>query len=367
MKKNFYLMTALCAIILSACSADTDPAPTTEKDRTAKLEISLVGTTTRATAGTLPGDTGEENQLNTVAVGVFNSDGSTNTIAEFDLNERTAKSAVINCTPADDCTIVVVANAPSGLFAGVTTLINFNAKTVNLSYTKSGDVQVNTNLPMSAQEKLVDLTVAGPNTVTLALSRLVSRISIADIKTAFDPIGQYRDATFTATHIFLYNAKSISTVNPATPVTTDLISGETAGNEYLMNALSNVLIPGGPAGGYTTPYWFYTFANDDTSSPTKLVIKGMFDADGAGGGAAVPVYYPVVVNKNQLGTTITDKGGNVLGQTGTITRNRAYKIKVTIKGKGVANAATDIVPAALTINVSVEDWSFVITQDVDFD
>ena len=362
MKKNFYLMTALCAIMLSACSADTEPTPTTEKDRTAKLEISLVGTTTRAT-GTLPGDTGAENQLNTIAVGVFNSDNSTNTITEFDSNQLTAKSAVINCTPSTGCTIVVVANAPSGHFAGVTTLSNFNAKTVNLSQTNSGGVQVNTNLPMSAQQMGVDLTVAGPNTVTLALSRLVSRISIADIKTAFDPIGQYKDATFTATDIFLYNAKSTSTVNPATPVTTDLISGETAGNEYLKNALSDVLIP---AGGYTTPYWFYTFANDDTS-PTKLVIKGMFDADGAGGGAAVPVYYPVVVNKNQVGTTITDNDGNVLGQTGTITRNRAYKIGVTIKGKGVASPADDIVPAELTINVSVKDWDLVINQNVVFD
>ena len=358
MKKNFYLMTAFCAIILSACSADTDPAPTTEKDRTAKLEISLVGTTTRAT-GTLPGDTGAENDLNTIAVGVFNSDGSTNTITEFDSNQLTAKSAVINCTPSTGCTIVVVANAPSGHFAGVTTLSNFNAKTVNLSQTNSGGVQVNTNLPMSAQQTGVNLTVAGPNTVTLALSRLVSRISIADIKTAFDPSGQYKDATFTATGIFLYDAKSTSTVDPATPVTTDLISGETAGNEYLMNALSDVLIP---AGGYTTPYWFYTFANDATN-PTKLVIKGNFDADGSGSTyTPEPVYYPVVINKSQTGTVITGGSGDA-----TIGRNTAYKIKVTIKGKGVANPATDIVPAALTIDVSVKDWDLVINQNVVFD
>jgi len=358
MKKNFYLMTALCAIIFSACSGDTDPTPNTEKEKTAKLELNLVGSTTRAT-GTLPGDTGEENQLNTVAVGVFNLNGTTNTIAEFDSNELTAKSAVINCTPTDDCTIVVVANAPTGHFAGVTNLNDFNAQTVALSQTNSGGVQVNTSLPMSAQQTLVDLTVAGPNTVTLVLSRLVSRISIADIKTAFDPSGQYKDATFTATGIFLFNAKSTSTVNPVTPVTTDLISGETAGNEYLMNALSDVLIP---AGGYTTPYWFYTFANDATN-PTKLVIKGNFDADGSGSiYTSEPVYYPVVVNKSQTGTVITGGSGDA-----TIGRNTAYKITVTIKGKGVASPATDIVPAALTINVSVENWSLVITQDVDFD
>lgn len=358
MKKNFYLMTALCAIILSACSADTDPTPNTEKEKTAKLELNLVGSTTRAT-GTLPGDTGEENKLNTIAVGVFNSGGSTNTITEFDSNQLTAKKAVINCTPSPGCTIVVVANAPSGHFAGVTTLSDFNAKTVNLSQTNSGGVQVNTNLPMSAQKTGVNLTVDVPTTVDLALSRLVSRISIADIKTAFDPSGQYKDATFTATDIFLYNAKSVSTVDPGTPATSAKISGETAGNEYLKNSL-NQAITSTP---YETAYWFYTFANDATN-PTKLVIKGNFDADGSGSTYTPElVYYPVVVNKNQLGTDITGGGSG----DATIGRNTAYKIKVTIKGKGVVSPATDIVPAALTINVSVENWSLVITQDVDFD
>ena len=362
MKKNFYLMTAFCAIILSACSSDTDPTTGGEESKTAKLELNILGTTTRAT-GTLPGDTGAENQINTVAVGVFNSDGSTNTIAEFDSDQLNAKTAVINCTPSTGCTVVVVANAPSGHFAGITTLNNFNDKTVSLSQTDNAGVQINTNLPMSAQQTGIDLTVAGPNEVTLQLSRLVSRISIADIKTDFDPSGQYKDATFTATGIFLYNAKSTSTVNPATPVTTNLISGETTGNEYLINTLSQAIT----GTSYTTAYWFYTFANDATNS-TKLVIKGDFDADGAtGGGTPVPVYYPVVVNKNQLGTTITDNNGTVSGQTGTITRNRAYKIGVTIKGKGVTSPADDIVPAALTINVSVAPWDLVITQNVIFD
>ena len=355
MKKNFYLMTALCAIMLSACSADTDPAPTTEKDRTAKLEISLVGTTTRAT-GTLPGDTGAENDLNTIAVGVFNSDNSTNTIAEFTAPQVAAGTAAVNCLPATGCTVIAVANAPAGTFAGVANKAAFIAKTVALSQTNSGGVQVNTNLPMSAQQTGVDLTVAGPNTVTLALSRLVSRISIADIKTAFDPSGQYKDATFTATGIFLYDAKSTSTVDPATPVTTNLISGES--NAYLMNTLSEVI----SSSSYTTPYWFYTFANDATN-PTKLVIKGNFDADGSGSTyTPEPVYYPVVINKSQTGTVITGGSGDA-----TIARNRAYKIGVTIKGKGVSTPAENIVPAVLTVTVSVQDWSLVIDQNVVFD
>jgi hypothetical protein len=361
MKKNFYLMTAVCAIILSACSSDTEPTPDTSQGKTAKLELSLIGSTTRAT-GTLPDDAGAENNINTVVVGVFNSGGSTNTIAEFTTAQVSAKSASVNCTPATGCSIIAVANAPTGTFAGVTTRTDFIAKTVELSQTNNAGVQANTNLPMSAEQASIDLTVAGPNNATLQLSRLVSRISIASIKTGFDANGQYKDATFTATGLFLYNAKSTSTVDPATPTTTNLISGETTGNEYLINTFSQAIT----STPYTTPYWFYTFANDATS-PTKLVIKGTFDADGAGTGVSETVYYPVVVNKNQTGTTITDTNGAVTGQTGTIARNRAYKIGVTIKGKGVASPADDIVPATLTIDVSVKDWDLVITQDVVFD
>ncbi|WP_321480656.1 fimbrial protein [uncultured Bacteroides sp.] len=356
MKKDFYLMAAACAMLFAGCSSESDPVPNSSGEKTAKMELNLTGSATRATGTELPGDTGAENKINTVAVGVFNSDGSTNTIAEFTSGQVTAKTGIVNCSPATSCSVIVVANAPSGTFAGVTTRTAFVAKTVQLSQTNNSGAQENTNLPMSAEQTSVDLTAGATNTVTMQLSRLVSRISIADIKADFDPNGQYKDATFTATGIFLYNAKSTSTVDPGSPTTTSLITGEDAGNEYLLNTLDQSIT----STSYTTPYWFYTFVNDATN-PTKLVIKGTFDADGAGASSEETVYYPVVVNKNQTGTT-NDGSGDA-----TITRNLAYKIGVTIKGKGVASPATDIEPAALTVNVQVADWTLIVTQDVIFD
>ncbi len=357
MKKDFYLMAVAYAMLMlfAACSSEADPTPNTG-ERTAKMELNLTGSATRAT-GTLPGNTGAENKINTVAVGVFNSNGSTNTIAEFTAAQITAKTGVINCTPATGCSVIVVANAPSGTFAGITTRTAFVAKTVLLSQTNNAGVQENTNLPMSAEQTSVDLTAGATNTVTMQLSRLVSRISIADIKTGFDPNGQYKDATFTTTGVFLFNAKSTSTIDPGAPTTTNLITGEDAGNEYLLNTFSQSI----NSTSYTTPYWFYTFVNDATS-PTKLVIRGTFDPDGAGASSEETVYYPVVVNKAQTGTSITGGTGD-----STIGRNQAYKIGVTIKGKGVASPTTDIEPAALTVNVQVADWTLIITQDVIFD
>lgn len=95
-----------------------------------------------------------------------------------------------------------------------------------------------------------------------------------------------------------------------------------------------------------------------------MVIKGNFDADGSSGStySPEPVYYPVVINKSQTGTVITGGSGDA-----TIARNRAYKIGVTIKGKGVSSPSENIVPAVLTVTVSVLDWALVINQSVVFD
>ena len=55
----------------------------------------------------------------------------------------------------------------------------------------------------------------------------------------------------------------------------------------------------------TTPYYFYTFPNASGDSPTRLIIKGTFDADGSGAAStAATRYYPIVINKKQANTTI---------------------------------------------------------------
>lgn len=131
MKTNNYLWTALAAAIfvLAGCSGDdngmTEPRP---QENIAKLELHLTGngTNTKATGGALPTQT-EENTVKRFTVAIFNSDESVNAIQT--VTQNTTAATTINCTPAKDCTGMVVANAPTNdYFAGVLNKTDFLKK-----------------------------------------------------------------------------------------------------------------------------------------------------------------------------------------------------------------------------------------------
>ena len=375
MGTNNYLWAVLITATLSlaACSSDENEEPKLQGQ--AKLELTLEGTAMTKATGTLPITTGENN-ISNVAVAIFNSNGTVNVIQEF---TDVSNAVTVNCTQGNGCTGIVVANAPTGTFSGVANKNDFNQKTVKLSQTQSNgdkDIQDAETLPMSGEIKVgnsnsFDLGAAKVS-ATAALSRLVARVAITNIKTDFDPNGQYSAATFKIKKVFLHNATSVSTVGIGVPTTTNIITGkEDTENKYLQNSLSDVDITSTP---HTTPYWFYTFANPKNGTEgkhTKLVIYGTFDADGTGAGASEEdVYYPVVVNKLQPGTTIND-GTNIPTATDgkgdmTIERNARYNITATIKGKGVSNPDDDIDPTTLELTVSVAEWTLNISQNVTF-
>lgn len=363
MRTSNYLWAALAtaALSLAACGGDENENELQPKEKTAKVELFLTGTPaeTKAT-GTLPTS---EVKINRVAVGIFDhSTGATNTIAEPTLDKD--KKYTFNCMPGT-CDIIVVANAPTGTFKGLTTKKAFIEKTVALSQTATSDVQDANNLPMSGKAESVVLTAGQEKAQTISLSRLVARVCINSVKTAFDAKGQYANATFTLKKVFLHNAMATSQVTPeAAPTTSSPQTGKAdASNKYLQTALAT------PAAittaAHTTNYWFYTFANTNAAK-TKLVLFGAFDPDGAGGTAATDVYYPVVINKKQPGTTITG-GTDAQKGTSTVLRNTLYNITATIKGKGVDDPDKDIEPATLVLTVNVADWALTITQDVTFE
>ena len=368
MRTRNYLWAVLAAATLSlaACGGEenenTEPQP---QGKTTKLEIRVQGTSSSNTksTGTLPG-IGDENKIQRIAVAIFNSTGSVNTISES-TNIAANNKISMNCTPGAGCSGVAVANAPANAFAGITTKNAFLAKTVTLGQTA-------TELPMSGEIKdnttsanTFTLTAGNTTSVKVDLTRMVARVSVSSIKTAFDPAGQYSKATFTAKQIFMHNAKTTSNVDPGTLTTTSLKTGwdDASVTADHVVALKDVISGGGVAitgTAYTTPYWFYTFPNDNTTS-TRLVIRGDFDPDGSGTVTASDVYYPVVVNLAQTGTSI-----NSGAKDGTIARNTTYAITATIKGKGAPNPNTNMAPATLDLTVTVAAWALNITQDVEF-
>lgn len=311
--------------------------------------------------------------MNTIAEPAIEADGTTGTLAVEG----------ILCSPGT-CDVIVVANAPEGTFAGVQTKNEFVGKNVSLVQTVRNGQQASDLLPMSGiSERPVVLETGKSVSVSVNLSRLVARISIASIRSAFSL--NYADATFTLDRIFLCNALEASRVSPgditqtmpAKPTwlhggtTSEQPDGSflwTEGAGFLLNDVT-------PSEGipitsdeYTVPYWFYAFANNDAANRTKLVLSGYFDPDGSTGPKApVYVYYPIVVNRSQTGTVITPSGSAVQNGVGdgTIVRNRDYRIKAVIKGDGEPTPGTEVVPSSLELTVSVDDWTLKIVQEVE--
>lgn len=378
MKTSNYLwaMLATATLSLSACGSDENENVIQPKEKTAKLELTLVGTPadSRAT-GTLP--TTDESQINRLTVAVFTgAEGNpVNTLHEFtgdDIKDATGgvtgKKITMLCEPGNGQTIYVVANASTGLFAGVTNLAGFKAKLMLLSETTKAagagaatDTQKANNLPMLGSTTGKDFTAGTETEANIALSRLVARVSISSVKTAFDPVGRFKDATFKVDAIYLKNADS--SVNADKTGGAPINGGDEGAvvTQYLYEAVT-----GHTANTeLTTPYYFYTFPNVSTSAPTKLIIKGMFDADGSGSTSApIARYYPITINKKQANTTISGGAGT---DKGSIAANTRYVLTAVIKGEGAADDKTDIDPATLQLTVTVADWALTISQNVTFE
>lgn len=135
MKTNNYLWAVLATATLSltACGSDENENVTLPKEKTAKLELTLVGTPAASrTTGTLP--TTDESQINRLTVAVFTgtSGNPVNALHEFtgddikDAAGGTGKKVTMLCEPGNGQTIYVVANASSALLREWLTLPNSN-------------------------------------------------------------------------------------------------------------------------------------------------------------------------------------------------------------------------------------------------
>ena len=331
-------------------------------EKTASLRLSISGGNagqTRATADALPEN---EATIHRLTVGLFYADGSVNTIVEpavtLDGTSGTLEVDAILCSPGM-CDVIVVANAPEGTFAGVQTKNEFVGKNVGLVQTVRDGQQASDLLPMSGISSHPVVLEAGKSAAaSVSLSRLVARISIASIRSAFNL--NYAHATFTLDRIFLCNALETSRVSP--------------GDALQTMPAQPTWLHGGSAVEQPDGSFLWTkgagFLLNDVTHRTKLVLSGYFDPDGSvGPKEPVYVYYPIVVNQSQTGTIITPSGSAAptgIGD-GTIVRNHDYRIKAVIKGDGESNPGAEITPSSLELTVSVDDWTLKIVQEVELD
>jgi hypothetical protein len=383
---NLLIALMLSMSLFSSCACEEDAAT----DDLAVIKLSL-GTAETKTNAAIPSDKGgtigtNEGKVNKVCVGIFDSSNNLITLHEYTYS---GDESITTNTKATQ--MVVVANVPAGQFTGVATKNAFLAKMQSLAYTTSADGLTNTNkstagsqtltaLPMYATATLSSLSGSSITTQSLSLSRMVARVSIASIATGFGSTVAFAGATFVPKEIFMYNVNdqyqwngtaSSSATNLSGEITSgvagSLVASSSSSTAYLSSGLLSMT---GVAGSNTylstssNPYFFYVFPHNATT-PTKLVIKGIYYPKGGSEATGEVMYYPIIINHSQTGTTITDtdnaqyKDGAVYSKDSQLAANTTYKLTVTINGRGVTDVTQDITPSSATVTMTVASWTSV--------
>jgi len=388
--KVYNLITALMLSmsLFSSCAREEGGAT----DDSAVIRLSL-GPGAMKTNAAIPADNGgtvgqNEGKINNVCVGIFDSSDNMITLYQY-----TYSGTVNIVTKTTAKNILIAANVPKGTFSGVTTRTGFLNKVQNLSYTTSADGLSNSNktaassqtltaLPMYASTTLSSsLTASSTSSQSLTLSRVVSRVVLKSLSTNFGSTVGFANATFVPREIFMYNVNDQYQWNGTSSSSGTNLSGEiTSGSPGALTAssssntgyLSSGLLSSmtGVAGTNTylstsnNSYFFYVFPNGATT-PTKLIIKGIFYPKGATESTGEVMYYPIIINHSQTGTTITDTDGSTyangaaFSKDSQIAANTSYDLSITIQGRGVSTVSQDITPSSATVTMTVANWTSV--------
>ena len=400
-KINLYGGAALIttALLLSSCINDVelaDPGSGTS-DKTLTLTINTGSTAenagTRVTNITSdPKD--DENKINRVTVGIFNSEGTTVKIIKEFTSTGTGDEALTGDTHniatltsaslAYGDQVLVAVNAPSGRFSGVTTVSDFESKTMSIDESlatsasgSEGEVEVPGNLPMFGTGS-IGTDFSG---ITVSVYHLVSKVSLNSLSVAFDANGAYSAATFTPKEVFLLNVPNKLKVSPVGSVATTYTGYSSPGGtgsdlwchgaisadsintttyslkEYLGTGTFNPTATALSGDGTSSATWggatanklfFYTMPNNNTTNNTRLVIKGNFVPNT--GGTSTTYYYPVNINIGDDGSAVD--GGNVK----VVAPNINYQLEVIIKSIGVTDPTGTLNQNSVSVTATVQPF-----------
>lgn len=376
----------LTAFFLSSCSESGEVSNGEEGEKSVTLRISGACYGGSRSSGT-PSD---ESLVNNLVIAVLDG-GTVEDIREIKAPSVSSGSITQEITyHASTPLIRVLANVPAGTFTGLTTKAAFDAALADLDYTtgsysdgmftpavgsaSSTGLQQSGLLPMAGTAGIV----GSDGTATVNLYRLVSRISLTSVHTDFSSSGPYAGWTFRIDQVYLVNVPTRSTLTSewdtagggASAVTSLPCQGETANSSSYRSYLGTGVLTdvNATVSAYTGNPYFYVFPNGSRvfSGQMRLEIKGeLRDASGTSKGIC---YYPVVINRSQAGTQISNSnsGDRFHSGSGTVGANRTYALSVMLKTKGTTSAEADLNPSDIDLSVTVSGWSSVLTQNVVF-
>ena len=374
------LMVAMVLIGLSTSCADNDKSPTIS-GTPVSFKLTLSSPQTRAAISDDPTTTtyvGSEGTISRAVVGLFDASGTIVAKQSFTSAQITGGQVSINGTSSVTQAAVAV-NVPEASFADVKTLSDFQGVQANLDNTATANASVAgttqqyaTALPMAGTSPVTITSNTGAATVQL--TRLVSRITLTGITTNFP--GAASGESFTPTEVFMYNVAPTAYCNAASPTATTSTSSTWLHGEqvspFLTTNQKNYLGTGALSGTTQTLPWsgfdtFYAFPNNNTTTQTRLEIKGTYKTSTSDAGTTV--YYPIIINHSATGTTFTGTTGSSIpdGTDGVILNNKVYSLSATITAKGVSDPSQTFTGSTpVTVTMSVNAWGATTNQNTNF-
>lgn len=337
MKKIFFSLAALSALFLCAsCNKDEMPKGNAEISAEGQSVVTVTAEFPMETKATgIKDDATDTKKVNSLQVFAFDAEGvlrsyeNTTSGGSVSMKLNTGQTytfyAVANNYGASTWKYPAVASVTteSG-FKSIMTDLKDNGKTDLLMYSQSG----------------VKQAIAGTtSSVSIEVTRLVSKIQIKKIVVDFGTNAALKSKSFKVDSIYVINAAAKETfgLSPETTVTY-YNQGKfitSAADALLMDKLATpfeLSTSAGVASAYSTAHTFFTYGNA-TSKPTRLVVSCNWGGE--------RTYYPI----------------NIVGADSKLSPNCAYTInQLTIKGLGSDDP--NVVPERkdFTASVTIKNW-----------
>lgn len=277
----------------------------------------------------------DDNTLNTMDLFVFRTKEGSDDYGALEYYKRfsadecsTSFNFLLKLTTGPK-TIVSIGNSHRSSWPNITRLDALKAEISSLQ---------NEQFKNFTMTGVLDLNVNGNTTVQYNISRLVSRIVVANISTKFEGT-PYEGYPFKNVKMYLINVQgqkyfvtnsgqNLKVLNYGRVVDTDINGCAIAGMLY-DNAGVDIT-----DSGYSTKHYFYCYQNDvtqenDNNKFTKLVIEGEING--------VTYYYPIPLKE--------------------LERNNSYSYDITILKPGSLDPAKDVTNAQISTVCMVSNWN----------
>lgn len=341
MQRILLIITAalmVCSCSKSNLNVETEPL------QESVLYVNLRADEQTKASGDGHGIQNDDNHIQTLEIFVFRinpgaqDDGVLDGYRKFAAAELGDLSKLEVQTTTGEKMIYAVANSHRANWKGINTRAIFEQQTSVL-----GDENLKNFIMVGGVQE--ELKIA--STVSFTIKRLVARVKVNSIKTAFKD-GPYEGMELKGVKAYLLNAQAekmicngqgdnLKVYNMGEYKAEDADACVMDGLIYdnLQSDISDA--------GYTAPHYFYSYENSfveetDANRFTRIVIEGELNG--------TVYYYPVVLEE--------------------LKRNCCYSVDITIKRPGSLDPDSDVEKGTLLATISVKDWEPVSDSVVEF-